>query len=268
MIQWRCHHVSFILGETALDRVVGSRVRAASLAGPLLVMMSVWVLLLLGQAAGAWIGRHLAVLGAFALATGLVVWTRPRPLRWTVGWAPGVGALAGYLTFPAWVVVISVAGLAVGLVPGRPGPAGQGGPALWLATIVLAPVFEELLYRERLIPVLRASVGAPAAILGTSVLFALPHLESWSVLGTLLVGLALGTLYVATGSVALCIGLHAGLNLAAVVCGIPPVRLALGPAAGALAGGVLVMAAVLWPRIRAAGVAPGFGAEARELARE
>ena len=42
-------------------------------------------------------------------------------------------------------------------------------------------------------------------------------------------------------SVALCIGLHAGLNLAAVVCGIPPTRFAL-PATLALLGGAGILA--------------------------
>jgi hypothetical protein len=56
------------------------------------------------------------------------------------------------------------------------------------------------------------------------------------VLATSLVGLGLGLLMLAGGSVALCIGLHAGLNLAAVVCGIPPARWVL-PAWLALLGG-------------------------------
>ena len=43
--------------------------------------------------------------------------------------------------------------------------------------IALAPVFEELLYRQRLLDPLRRRVGAAAAVTISSLLFAFPHLS-------------------------------------------------------------------------------------------
>jgi membrane protease YdiL (CAAX protease family) len=129
-----------------------------------------------------------------------------------------------------------VAGLALGLVPVGAAQPASGGPALWIATILIAPVFEEVLYRERLLSALRPLMGSGFAIAATSVLFAIPHLDPWRVLGTLLVGLMLGSAMTASGSLALCIGLHMGLNLAGWACGVPPLRMALSPETAALAG--------------------------------
>ena len=109
---------------------------------------------------------------------------------------------------------------------------------------MLAPVFEELLYRERLLAALAPRVGAPAAVFATSALFALPHLEPWHVVGTFFVGLGLGTVMRLGGSVGLCIAIHAGLNLASLVGGSPPTQLAL-PATASAATGLVLCAAAL-----------------------
>ena len=87
----------------------------------------------------------------------------------------------------------------------------------------------------------------------TSWLFALPHLEAWSMLGALLVGLSLGWVRLAFGCVAPCIGLHAGLNLASLLCGTPPMRFAL-PKSAALLLLALSALAILWQRRRVVGL--------------
>jgi len=216
---------------------------------PLLLVLTAWTLLASGSLVSGWIGRDAAVLASFAAVTVLVAGTRSHPSGRPLRLGAAIAALgAGFASYPAWAALITIVGLALGLPWRAPSPPGAGGPALWIATLVLSPAFEELLYRERLLPVLRARIGAPLAVVTTSVLFALPHLEPWNVLGTFLVGLMLGTVYLATASVSLCIALHAGLNLACLVCGVPPVRLALGPFAGAGLGALLIAAGVIWLR--------------------
>jgi hypothetical protein len=79
------------------------------------------------------------------------------------------------------------------------------------------------------------------------------------VLATSLVGLALGALMLAGGSVALCIGLHAGLNLAAVVCGIPPARLALPAPIGLLVGAGILAVGLLAARRDRSGTVASVG---------
>jgi membrane protease YdiL (CAAX protease family) len=128
-----------------------------------------------------------------------------------------LGGVAGFASFPAWLAVIGAVGVALKLEPVAATSSGSGGPMLWAANLLLAPVFEEILYRERLLSALRPVIGTSAAIGLTSALFALPHVEPWNVLGTLLVGLALGAAMWACRSLALCVGLHMGLNLAALL---------------------------------------------------
>ncbi len=227
----------------------------------MLVVVSAWSLL----ASQAWlaprIGRPAAVLLSFAAVTLLVLATRPRVLPRNFGRASALcalGALAGFVSLPAWIALIGALGVALGLPPISPPPRPEG-LLLLVALLALAPVFEELLYRERLLLALRGRVGGGLAVVISSLCFALPHLEPWAMLATSCVGLALGGLMLTGRSVALCIGLHAGLNLAAVVCGIPPVRFAL-PTALALVGGAgLTGMAVLAAQRKLIGIDTGDG---------
>jgi hypothetical protein len=208
----------------------------------LLVLLTAWSLLATQALLAPRVGRPAAVALSFAAATTLVIATRRReparaPLRAAALGA--LGALAGFASFPAWIVLIGLIGSALGLRP-VPSPSRPDDPLLLFAVLGLAPVFEELLYRERLLLALRERIGAGLAVALSSVCFALPHLEPWALLATGCVGVGLGVLMLAGRSLALCIGLHAGLNLAAVVCGIPPARFAL-PAALAFVCGAGVL---------------------------
>jgi membrane protease YdiL (CAAX protease family) len=212
----------------------------------LLLVATAWSLLASQALLAPHLGRPAAVFACFAAVTLLVAATRRRAQDRTLARATGLTALAslaGFASYPIWIAAIGSAGRALGL-RATPPPAPPEHLLLVVSVLGLAPVFEELLYRERLLPALRARLGAVPALLLSSLLFALPHLEPWAMLATGLVGLGLGGLLLATGSVAPCIGLHAGLNLAAIVCGIPPRRLVL-PLPLALPAGVLLVAAAL-----------------------
>jgi membrane protease YdiL (CAAX protease family) len=193
--------------------------------GPLatsaILLFAVWDLLLLGQVSARWLGAELATLSSFLVVTLLVV--GGHRARHLVGGrsmrAALLGMIVGCATYPLWVVSISAVGLALGLAAPDPHAAHAMDLALVVATVALAPVFEEILYRDRLLPALRDRTGAPLAVVVTSALFALPHVEAWSVLGTFLVGLALGVTRLLAGSLSLCIGIHGGLNLASLLWG-------------------------------------------------
>jgi membrane protease YdiL (CAAX protease family) len=182
-------------------------------------IVAVWTLLALGSPLARVVGASAAVAITFSAATAIVLATSD-----SHRFEPGPAAIAlgialGFASYGVWITVIAWIGFAIGLEPRAPlAPTGVDVP-LWLSMLLLAPIFEELLYRQRVLPALRPSIGTPAAILVSSALFAIPHLEAWSVLGTFLVGLALGTVFVATEAVGLCVALHAGLNLAALVSG-------------------------------------------------
>ena len=205
------------------------------------LLVTVWCLLLCGAALGPALGVEVARSGAYAACAALLLWARP-PARPPVSrLSVALAGAAGFVALPAWLAVVWWIGTSLGLAPPPPAPAAPGhGAAAWLANVALAPLFEELLYREQLLPALRTRLGAPLALLVSSALFAAPHLEPWSVLTTFCVGLALGGLFLGSGRVEPCIAHHAALNAGVLVCGLPPVRAALAPPLAALAGGVLL----------------------------
>lgn len=235
------------------------------------LLASAWLLIAAGWHAAPWVGAGNAALLSFGAGAWLV-WacplrgaSRARPpsgvarragasRAWRRGVLPALlGLAAGYVLFVPWLLATWHAGGALGLDPawlGAPVAPLAGGPALWIAGVVLAPLFEERLYRGHLLVPLRGRLGATGALAVTSALFALPHLAPWNVLGTFLGGLGLGALALASGGLVLPIAVHAGLNLAAVSGGVPPVERAL-PADASLALGAVFLAAALAPWRRA-----------------
>jgi membrane protease YdiL (CAAX protease family) len=205
------------------------------------LLASVWCLLLLGGALAPWLGSEAARVGSSVACAALLAWARPRGREHAGPFSIFLVGASGFAALPAWLAFVWIAGSGLGLPPPRASP-GPHAPATWLANVVLAPLFEELLYRERLLPTLRARVGAPLAVLMSSAAFAAPHLEPWTVLTTFGVGLLLGAVFLATGRVELCVAHHAALNVAALACGLPPSRAALPPlAALAVASGLLAL---------------------------
>jgi membrane protease YdiL (CAAX protease family) len=183
-------------------------------------MLAVWTILASGPVLSSLIGGESAALLVFLLAAALLVATRRSSVD-----PPGpcdavVFALAvalGFAGHPPLCGLIVLVGLALGLDPSPAASPGGGGLPLLIAVVVLAPIFEELLYRERLFDAVASTpLGTGGATLATSALFALTHLTPWHVLGSFLVGIALALLRRFSRSVTACIGLHAGLNLRSV----------------------------------------------------
>ncbi|MCP3986188.1 MAG: CPBP family intramembrane metalloprotease [bacterium] len=200
--------------------------------------LATWTLLLVaGISAEPW-GPERAVFGSFLLATALLLATRkPDAGRRTPPGCWLLGLLSGFAAYPLWTGVIGCVGLSIGLAA-EPIQTRPEGWLTWLAVLGLGPVFEELLYRERLQNAF-AQVPLPgfARVVLASLLFAVSHVHPWAVLGTLLVGLALGFTYEWTHCLGFCIALHAGLNLASV---LPP------PSDRELDLGLLASAAFAW----------------------
>jgi membrane protease YdiL (CAAX protease family) len=200
-------------------------------------MTAIWLWLLaasrLGPALGGDTALLLGHLGAVCFALG-----RPRrEMAASRLSAFARGWLAGVVGYKGWQASIVVLGLAAGLQPAAVSQADPGFSAL-LRICVLAPVWEEALYRGRLLPALARRVGAPAAVALSSLAFALPHVQPWAVLGTFLFGCGLGSVERHSRRLGLCIGIHAGLNAAASFWGAagagPGVALASGLAFWAL----------------------------------
>jgi membrane protease YdiL (CAAX protease family) len=163
-----------------------------------------------------------------------------------------LGVLGGFLGYPAWIALSVALGIALGLPEGGPVPRWAGSPSSWVVVLLGAPVLEEALYRDRLLPAVAKGLGPGAGIFLSAALFSAPHLEPWAVLVTFELGLVLGMLRLGARSLAPCIGLHAGLNAASVVFGVPGTDLhPLSPVEGALLGSTLPCGAALLARRRA-----------------
>lgn len=180
----------------------------------LLVLSLVWTVLLAKHLSAPWLGNAVATLVAFSLATIITLTTRrsENARSWSSAclvWGAALAAGGG-----AYLVSASLAahmGLFGGIIPHSTPLRGPN----WVSAVVLAPVFEELLYRERLLPPIRDRVGSAGAVVLTSLLFAIPHLHVWSMIGAFFTGIALGTAMHLRNSIAMCIGLHMGWNLLA-----------------------------------------------------
>lgn len=82
-----------------------------------------------------------------------------------------------------------------------------------LRVCLLAPVMEETLTRGVLLGGLRGEYGWPLALAVSAGVFALLHFNLVQTLSALVCGLALGALYLYTGSLFCCVLAHAAYNL-------------------------------------------------------
>jgi len=84
--------------------------------------------------------------------------------------------------------------------------------ATLLAIVLAAPLAEEVVFRGLLVVGLRRAVGVGPAIVGSSVLFGLVHGHPTAIAYATTAGLVLGLLAARTGSIALGVAVHAGVN--------------------------------------------------------
>ena len=151
-----------------------------------------------------------------------------RPLWQSLGWVlPERGAWWCVFGGPALAIALSALGV-IFRAPAIPNSietliSGRG--SLFLIAffaVVLGPLFEELLFRGFLLPLLQRTLGAWMAILLTAIGFALLHGQQyqWAWQELLVVGLAgvaFGYARYKTGSTAAAALLHGGYNLALFV---------------------------------------------------
>ncbi len=126
-----------------------------------------------------------------------------------------------------WGVVLLLATVVViepllMLLPEVPNVYGRGGWAV-LTLVVLAPLFEELLFRGMLLESLRKRRGLIRALLISSLLFGVVHLHPTVAVNAAIMGLILGFIYLLTDSIWASIFLHAvnnGLSYILLVAGL------------------------------------------------
>jgi membrane protease YdiL (CAAX protease family) len=175
-------------------------------------MLVVWLLFPL---AGELFEDPSTALLSGSLAASLLVVSQRRPAVPSLSVKSGT-VLAG--TMLVGVGVVQLADLAWGQLglAAVARPKGSTGPAHVFSVVVLAPIFEELLYREYLLGVLHELWGWLPALALSSALFGLGHMQLSVVPIAFAGGLVCGLVMLRTGSLAAVIGLHAGWNLGMV----------------------------------------------------
>ena len=83
---------------------------------------------------------------------------------------------------------------------------------LSLTAVVLAPLFEETIFRGVLLPVLGQSLGRAGGVLVSALVFAVAHLSIGELAPLLVLGLGLGLLRLSTGRLLPCVVMHALWN--------------------------------------------------------
>ncbi len=87
---------------------------------------------------------------------------------------------------------------------------------LWVAAGLLAPVFEEVLFRGFLFQNLREKVGSTGAMLSSGLVFAAVHLDPGHLLPLTALGAVLAFLYERSGTLLVPIAVHAAWNVATI----------------------------------------------------
>ena len=155
----------------------------------------------------------LAVGTAFGVALGGLAVIGSRRLGAPTPWALAIGSVAGLALVGVMLAGAAIAGAM--LVPGLGRPAAPFLP--WALITILVASTEEALLRGRLFDAIRRLGGLPAAILLTTIAFALMHvpLYGWHVVPLdLAVGLGFAGLRLATRGVAAPAAAHAVADLA------------------------------------------------------
>jgi membrane protease YdiL (CAAX protease family) len=90
----------------------------------------------------------------------------------------------------------------------------QTGILAFITMVVIAPVVEELIYRGIILDGLIRKYSPWKAILISSLIFGLVHLNPWQLITGFVIGIFIGWAYYYTRNLAVCIAIHATANLA------------------------------------------------------
>lgn len=125
------------------------------------------------------------------------------------GWASPIRLLWGYLLM--WCVSIAIEPVAE-LLPGNQDGMGSGGWLL-ISAVLLAPLFEEIIFRGYTAGILRRLYGGLAAWILSATIFGLVHIVPSVILTATLSGLVLSYFYLRYRSLVMVITLHAMNNI-------------------------------------------------------
>jgi len=86
--------------------------------------------------------------------------------------------------------------------------------------VIAAPVFEEILFRGIILKGLLNKYSPVTAIVISSILFGIAHMNPWQFIAAFTIGIFVGWIYYRTSSLLLAIVIHATANLTGFVMGL------------------------------------------------
>ncbi|MDX1904185.1 MAG: CPBP family intramembrane glutamic endopeptidase [Thermonemataceae bacterium] len=89
-------------------------------------------------------------------------------------------------------------------------------PHIIIATLIVAPIFEEIIFRGLVLEKLLTRLSPIWAILHSSLIFGIVHINLVSIVNAILIGLLLGWVYFRTKSILICMILHFLVNLISI----------------------------------------------------
>jgi membrane protease YdiL (CAAX protease family) len=183
-----------------------------SLAAPTELALQLAALTVATGAAGLLLIAWLAAPGQLLDALGARRAPDGRAIRWALGAAAvAVPAVVAAAQLNEWLVGPEPLPTPVTLLTADPGPVALG--LLVLATVGLAPLFEEAVFRGYLYPVLRGRLGVPPAAAVTGFAFALVHVQPGNLLPLTVLGVLFALVREATGTLWAPVLCHALWNL-------------------------------------------------------
>lgn len=215
---WNGWHVLALLGGGFFGSIIGAVVANASGRDVVSDPVSVFGFVFPGQVVGS-----LAVAWYLSRDRGTSNWVRDFGFRLRPRHAWGLLAGVGLQVAALLVTGITITVLGSGSSPDQEvvevAEDATGGALVLalVATVLLAPLVEELIYRAILLSRLRRSMGRHRAVFLSGGLFAIVHLVDPGTLllqpALLLIGVALGYAALRSGDLSLPLFVHAGVNL-------------------------------------------------------
>ncbi len=153
-----------------------------------------------------------------------------------LGWASPLRLLCGYVLMLCVSVVIEPIS---DMLPGDQSVLGGGGWLLFSAAVV-APIFEEVIFRGYIAGLLRAAYGGVVAWFFSSLIFGLMHIQPSVIVSASACGLVLGYYYLRHRSLIMVMLLHSMYNT--IACFLKTIGLGDSSIREALGGGTLYFA--------------------------
>ncbi len=219
--QWNLWHVFAVFLGGLVGAVLGGALVAVSgrdINDPVGVFGVVFPAQVLGSMATAWYLSRERGSGDWGKDFGLRL-----QARHVWGLAAGVGLQLAALILTGITIIVLGGETTPNQEVAEIAESSTGGALVlaFAATVLLAPLVEEVIYRGMLLSRLRRSMGRHGAVLSAAAVFAVVHLLDPGTLllqpGLFLIGAVLGYAALRSGDLSLPLFLHAGVNLTGFV---------------------------------------------------